>query len=250
MPVSDHSLAGHVVILTGASSGIGAHLAPALVQAGARTVIAARRLHRLEAISRELKDCLPVECDVTDDGDRRRLIETAINHFGRIDGLVNNAGFSIVKPAMVEPIEDFRRVIELNLIAPFALAQLAGQAMKETGGAIVNIASIAGLRSTPLPTASYVASKAGLIGLTRELAVQWARYNIRVNAVAPGWFNTELTEPLFESEQPADWIVTSTPLGRAGAAGELDGAVTFLLGEQSSYVTGHTLVVDGGLTAA
>jgi NAD(P)-dependent dehydrogenase (short-subunit alcohol dehydrogenase family) len=248
--VSDQSLAGRVIVLTGASSGIGARIAPALTNAGARTVIAARRLDRLEAVARELKDCIPVECDVTDDADRRRLIETAINHFGQIDGLVNNAGYSVVKPAMVEPIEDFRRVIELNLIAPFALAQLAGRAMKEKGGAIVNVASIAGLRSTRLPTAGYVASKAGLIGLTRELAVQWARYNIRVNAVAPGWFNTELTGPLFESDQPAEWIVTSTPLGRAGAAGELDGAVTFLLSEESSYVTGHTLVVDGGLTAA
>jgi NAD(P)-dependent dehydrogenase (short-subunit alcohol dehydrogenase family) len=248
--MTDRALGGRVVVLTGASSGIGSQLAVALAKAGARTVLAARRRDRLEEIARDLQDCVPVECDVTSEDDRRRLITTAVERFGQIDGLVNNAGYSIVKPALAESVQDFTRIIELNLIAPFALAQLAAQQMKSRGGAIVNIASIAGFRATPLPTAGYTASKAGLIGLTRELATQWARYQIRVNAVAPGWFETELTGPLFESGTPPDWIVAAAPLRRAGRAGELDAAVTFLLSDQSSYVTGHTLVVDGGLTAA
>ena len=247
--MTERTLEDRVVVLTGASSGIGSHLAGALANAGARTVLAARRLDRLESIARDLNSCVPVECDVTVEDDRHRLIATAIERFGQIDGLVNNAGFSIVKPALAESIEDFTRIIEINLVAPFVLAQLTAQQMKSRGGAIVNIASIAGFRATPLPTAGYVASKAGLIGLTRELATQWARYEIRVNAVAPGWFETELTSPLFEGGTTPEWIVAATPLRRAGRAGELNAAVTFLLSDQSSYITGHTLVVDGGLTA-
>jgi NAD(P)-dependent dehydrogenase (short-subunit alcohol dehydrogenase family) len=248
--MAERALEDRVIVLTGASSGLGSQLAGALSAAGARTVLAARRLERLEAMASKLEGSLAVECDVTDDDSRERLIETTVKRCGRIDGLVNNAGYSIVKPALAESVEDFTRILEINLVAPFALARLAAQQMKSSGGAIVNIASIAGFRATPLPTAGYVASKAGLIGLTRELAAQWARYEIRVNAVAPGWFETELTSPLFDGGVQPDWIVAATPLRRAGRAGELDAAVTFLLGDQSSYITGHTLVVDGGLTAA
>jgi NAD(P)-dependent dehydrogenase (short-subunit alcohol dehydrogenase family) len=246
--MGDRLLEERVVVLSGASSGIGAQLVGALARAGARMVLGARRLDRLEELAAELDNCVPVECDVTVEDDRQRLIETAVQRFGRIDGLVNNAGFSIVKPALSESVEDFTRIIEINLVAPFALAQLAAREMKGHGGAIVNVASIAAFRATHLPTAGYTASKAGLVGLTRELAAQWARYEIRVNAVAPGWFETELTSPLFENGAP-DWMVAAAALRRPGRTGELDGAVTYLLSEQSSYVTGHTLVVDGGLTA-
>ena len=245
----DRILEGRVVVLTGASSGLGSQLARALAAAGAKTVIAARRRERLENLAGQLSDCLAVECDVTSDDDRRRLIASAVERFGRLDGLVNNAGHSLVSPAITEAVEDFARLLDLNLVAPFALSQLAAQEMKSDGGSIVNIASIAGFRATPLPTAGYTASKAGLIGLTRELATQWARYEIRVNAVAPGWFETELTGPLFETGAPPEWMSAATPLRRAGRTGELDGAVTYLLSDQSSFVTGHTLVVDGGLTA-
>lgn len=248
--MAEQLLDGRVVVLTGASAGIGHRLARGLSEAGARTVIAARRYERLEELAAKLPDCVPVACDVTDAHDRERLIEAAIERFGRIDGLINNAGYSIVKPALTQSIADFTTMLDLNLVAPFALSQLAARHMKNSGGSIVNVSSIAGMRATPLPTAGYTAAKAGLIGLTRELATQWARYNIRVNAVAPGWFSTELTGPLFEDQTTPDWIVNATPLRRAGATDELDGAVNFLLSDQSTYVTGHTLVVDGGLTAS
>jgi NAD(P)-dependent dehydrogenase (short-subunit alcohol dehydrogenase family) len=248
--MGDRLLEERVVVLSGASSGIGAQLVGALARAGARMVLGARRLDRLEELAAELDNCVPVECDVTVEDDRQRLIETAVQRFGRIDGLVNNAGSVKAKPALNESVGDFRRIVNLNLIAPFVLAQLAASQMKSRGGAIVNVASISGFRSLSPPLASYVASKAGLVGLTRELANQWARYGIRVNAVAPGWFETELNAALFDDGEAAEWIVADIPLRRTARPGELDGAVTFLLSDQSSYVTGHTLVVDGGLTAA
>ena len=246
-------LPGAVVILTGASSGLGAQLAGALSDAGARLILAARRLDRLEQLAGQLdNDALTVACDVSHAEDRQRLVQTAIDRHGRIDGLVNNAGITTVVPALRDDLDDFRAVVDVNLIAPFALSVLVAQHMRQTGGgAIVNIASIAGLRALfRIPEASYTASKAGLINLTRELAAQWGRYGIRVNAVAPGQFASEMTQELFTNGELPEWARERIPLGRAGQAGELDGAVLFLLHGSSSYITGQTLVVDGGLTAA
>ena len=142
-------------------------------------------------------------------------------------------------------------MIQTNLIGPFALARLAAEQMKANGGSIVNVSSIAGYRATArLPAAGYTASKAGLIGLTRELGTQWARYGIRVNALAPGFFPTEMTAELIpEDRGEPEWLVSSIPLARVGRSGELDESLIFLLSERSSYMTGQTIVVDGGLTA-
>ena len=243
-------LDGHVVVVTGASSGLGEQLGRALARAGAIPVLAARRAERLEALRREIPGAETVTCDVTSDADRERLIATVMDRHGRLDGLVNNAGAGATAPALRTGTEAFARVVELNLTAPFALSCLAARCMRRgDGGSIVNVASVMGLRSIgEIPDAAYVASKAGVIGLTRELASQWGRHGIRVNAVAPGFFASEMTAELGDDpERFPDFLLARTPLGRGGRAGELDEAVLFLLGAGSSFVTGHVLSVDGGM---
>jgi NAD(P)-dependent dehydrogenase (short-subunit alcohol dehydrogenase family) len=245
-------LDGYVVIVTGASSGLGEQLARALALAGAVPVLAARRADRLNALRAEIAGADAVTCNVTDDDDRRRLVETVMERHGRLDGLINNAGAGATAPALRTPASEFARVVDLNLTAPFGLSCLAAEQMRSTDGggrSIVNIASIMGLRSIgEIPDAAYVASKAGVIGLTRELASQWGRYGIRVNAVAPGFFASEMTAELGDDpERFPDFIVKRTALGRGGRAGELDAAVLYLLGPSSSFVTGHVLSVDGGM---
>jgi NAD(P)-dependent dehydrogenase (short-subunit alcohol dehydrogenase family) len=245
------SVAGHVVVVTGASSGLGEQLARSLVKHGARPVLAARRAERLDALRAELDGAVDtVACDVTDDADRRRLLDTVLDRHGRIDGLVNNAGMGASGPALRTSADTFTRVLELNLVAPYALSCLAAQHMRDGGGrAIVNVASVMGLRSiAQIADAAYVASKAGLIGLTRELASQWGRYGIRVNAVAPGFFASEMTSGLGEdADSFPRWLTEQIPLRRGGRPGELDQAILYLLGQDSSFVTGQVLTVDGGL---
>src|ERR1700754_3860856 len=245
---------GKVVVITGASSGLGAQLARAIGAAGGTPVLAARRADRLDALTREIPNADPVVCDVTDEADRERLIDGVIERHGRLDGLINNAGSGATAPALRTLTETFANVLDLNLIAPFALSCLAAERMREAnggGGSIVNIASVMGLRSIgQIPDAAYVASKAGIIGLTRELASQWGRYGIRVNAVAPGFFASEMTAELGEDpEQFPEFLLSRTPLGRGGRSGELDDAVLFLLGPGSGFVTGTVLSVDGGMAA-
>ncbi len=244
-------LAGLVVLLTGASSGIGAHFAQTLDRAGAHVVLAARRVERLEALASGLSDPSVVACDVGASGDRERLFGLIAERHGRLDGLVNNAGIAIQAPALRESVEEFRRTLEVNLVAPFAIAQAAAQMMRSSGGgAIVNVASVAGLQSTSaVPEAGYVASKSGLLGLTRELATQWARYGIRVNALAPGAFSTEMTGDFWEHGRGAELLESEVPLRRPGRLEELDGVLLTLLDPRSSYLTGQTIAVDGGLTA-
>jgi NAD(P)-dependent dehydrogenase (short-subunit alcohol dehydrogenase family) len=241
---------GHVVIVTGASSGLGEQLARSLAAAGATPVLAARRAERLARLQSELPGVDAIACDVTDANDRERLVETVMDRHGRLDGLVNNAGVGATAPALKTSAETFARVLDVNLTSPFALSGLAAARMRGNGGgSIVNVASVMGLRSIgQIPDAAYVASKAGIIGLTRELASQWGRYDIRVNAVAPGFFASEMTAELGDDpEQFPDFLLNRTPLGRGGRAGELDEAVLFLLGSGSSFVTGHVLSVDGGM---
>jgi NAD(P)-dependent dehydrogenase (short-subunit alcohol dehydrogenase family) len=244
-------LADLVVLVTGASSGIGAYFVQTLDRAGARVVLAARRVERLEELADGLTEPTIVACDVGDADDRQQLFEIIAERHGRLDGLVNNAGIATQAPALRETVEEFRRTLEINLVAPFAIAQAAARMMREQGGgAIVNIASIAGLRSSSaLPEAGYVASKAGLVGLTRELATQWARYGIRVNAIAPGAFRTEMTGDFWDQGRGAVFIESDVPLKRAGELDELDGVLLTLLDPRSGYLTGQTIAVDGGLTA-
>jgi NAD(P)-dependent dehydrogenase (short-subunit alcohol dehydrogenase family) len=252
-PLASFRLDGRVVIVTGASSGLGARFARVLDGAGARVVLAARRRERLEKLAGELADALPVPCDLSDPDAPRALVEATLDHYGTVDVLVNNAGKDALFPAMEEPADSFRDVLEVNLVAPFALAQHCARSMVEAGrgGTVVNVASLWGLVGVgQIPMASYAASKGGLVNLTRELAAQWARQGVRVNTLAPGWFRTEMTEGrMFGDERSERWIRNRTPMGRAGDEHELDGALLFLAGDASTFVTGQVLCVDGGWTA-
>jgi hypothetical protein len=239
-----------VAIVTGASSGLGARFAQVLAGAGATVVVAARRADRLEPLATEI-DGVPVPCDVVESDDRERLVRTVLDRFGRIDILVNNAGVGVPEPAESETPERFADVLEVNLTAAFAMSQLVGRSMLESGrGNIVNVVSILGLVSAgQIPFPSYAASKGGLIALTRELAGEWSRRGVRVNALAPGWFESEMTAEMFADEKSMAWVRRKAPMGRPGQPHELDGALLFLASDASSYVTGQVLAVDGGWTA-
>jgi NAD(P)-dependent dehydrogenase (short-subunit alcohol dehydrogenase family) len=245
-------LDGKAAIVTGASSGLGARFARVLDAAGARVVLAARRKDRLEALAAELEDATAVACDVSDSGDREQLVQSALDAYGHIDVLVNNAGTDDrMQRVDQQSLELFKAVIDVNLIGLYALTQLAVRPMIEQGsGSIVNVASVLGLvASHPVSQPGYTASKGAVVNLTRELAVQLARKGVRVNALAPGWFPSEMTEEMLSDEQSLDWLRRNSPMPRPGDEHELDGALLFLAGDASSFVTGQTLVVDGGWTA-
>ena len=254
-PLAAFRLDGKVAIVTGASSGLGARFAKVLDSAGANVVLVARRLERLEALANELNnDALPVQTDLQQTDQLDRVVTQTLDKYGRVDVLVNNAGMVDAEPAIDEPLAKFTDVINVNLIAPFALAQRAAKAMLDgngtANGAIVNVASILGLRGVgQIPQAGYAASKGGIVNLTRELGAQWARKGIRVNAIAPGWFESEMTSDMFAEESGHKWVARRAPMGRHGKEGELDGALLYLASDASSYVTGQILAVDGGWTS-
>lgn len=244
-------LDGKVVVITGASSGLGAGFAHAVAGAGADVVLAARRTDRLEEVARGVEKldrrAVCVTADVTDPESCAHVARTAIDHFGHVDVLINNAGLGSAVPAIRETPEEFRAVVDVNLFGAYWMAQAAARVM-EPGSSIVNIASVLGLVKSYAPQAAYAAGKAGMIGLTRDLSQQWAaRRGIRVNAVAPGYFASEMTEDL--PEGPLQNFLDGTcTLGRLGEQTELDAAVIFLASPASSYVTGVTLAVDGGMS--
>ena len=246
------SLDGKVAVVTGASSGLGAAFSLGLGQAGADLALGARRAGKLaatrDAVTGLGRRAIAVTTDVSSPGDCQALVDAAMAAFGRVNILVNNAGVSSASPASREAPEAFARVIDINLNGCYWMAQACGRVMLP-GSTIINIASVLALTTAGLPQAAYTASKAGLLGLTRDLAQQWAgRKGIRVNALAPGFFPSEMTDEY----RPGylDGQLGRVPMGRMGDPEELTAALVFLASEASSYVNGQTLVVDGGLTIA
>jgi NAD(P)-dependent dehydrogenase (short-subunit alcohol dehydrogenase family) len=243
------SLEGKVALVTGASSGLGAALAAGFAEAGADVAICARRVDRLAQTAAEVeahgRRCLAVGADVSQVDDCRRFVAAALEAFGHVDVLVNNAGIGTAYPATREDPADFRRVIEVNLMGSYWMAQACGRVMRP-GSSILNIGSILGSTTAGLPQAAYCSSKAAIIGLTRDLAQQWTgRKGIRVNALAPGFFPSEMADLL-----DAGFIETQLPripAGRLGDPRELVDAAIFLCSDAASYITGVLLPVDGGL---
>jgi NAD(P)-dependent dehydrogenase (short-subunit alcohol dehydrogenase family) len=241
-------LDGRVAIVTGASSGLGAVFARTLAEAGADVALGARRADRLvdtqKAVEAAGRRAIAVPTDVSRPEDCQALVDATVAEFGKVDILVNNAGVGTAYPATRETPEQFRQVIDVNLNGCYWMAQACGRVM-QPGSSIVNISSILGLTTAGLPQAAYAASKAGLIGLTRDLAQQWTgRRGIRVNALAPGFFESEMTD----TYQPGyiDSQMGRVLMGRAGEPEELAAALVFLVSDAGGYVTGTTLPVEGG----
>jgi NAD(P)-dependent dehydrogenase (short-subunit alcohol dehydrogenase family) len=239
-----------VVLITGASSGLGVAFAVAAAQAGADVVVAGRRADRLQQTAKAVetigRSSLAVPTDVRDPQGCAALVDAAIEHFGHVDVLVNNAGIATAVPATKETPEQFRSVIDLNLNGCYWMAQACGRVMRP-GSSIVNVSSILAITTAGLPQAAYSASKAGLLGLTRDLAQQWgSRRGIRVNALVPGFFPSEMTDQYTEDywQRATARIV----LGRPGEPDELAATLVWLVSPAADYVTGQTIVVDGGVT--
>jgi NAD(P)-dependent dehydrogenase (short-subunit alcohol dehydrogenase family) len=254
-PTARFRLDGKVAVVTGASAGLGVGFAETLAAAGARVVLAARRAERLDELAARLEragaEALAVPCDVAQEADVDRLVARTAARFGRVDVLVNNAGVGAIVPAEHESLESWRHVLDVTLTGVFLCAQRFGRAMLEAGsGSIVNVASVLGLvAAAQIKQASYCAAKGGVVNLTRELAGQWARRGVRVNALAPGWFESEMTADMFADERSMKWLRSRDPMGRAGRGDELAGPLLFLASDASSYVTGQVLAVDGGWTS-
>jgi len=249
-------MSGKVALVTGGSRGLGLEMALGCGEAGAAVAITARREKWLRTAEEEIRargiTCLALTCDVSRPEEVQATVAAVLERLGRIDALVNNAGISWGAPAETMPVEKWGEVLATNATGCFLMSQAAGREMiRAGGGSIINIASVAGLMGTApevLDAVGYAASKGAVISLTRDLAVKWARYGVRVNAVAPGFFETRMSEGVVK--RAGHTIEQMTPLGRIGGPGELKGVVLFLVSAASSYITGQVLAVDGGMTAA
>ena len=247
-------LTGKTAIVTGGGSGIGRQMAQALAESGANVVLCARKVERCEQAATELSRlgvrALGLRCDVREPEEVQAVVDRTREELGRIDVLVNNAGTVWAAPPEDTPLDGWQKVIDVNLTGVFLCSQAAGRVMiEQNGGKIVNIASVAGLGGAPpegMNAIPYSASKGGVLSFTRDLAWKWARHGINVNAIAPGWFPSEMSRYVLDSNPG---LADRIPLRRFGGDDDLKGAVVFLSSAASDYVTGHTLVVDGGQSA-
>jgi gluconate 5-dehydrogenase len=248
-------LSGKVAIVTGGGTGIGRQMAEGLAEMGADLVLCSRHLDRVQRTAGDLRKlgvrAIGLRCDLRDGREIETVVERTISELGRIDVLVNNSGTAWGAPAEEMPLDGWQKVVDVNLTGTFLFSQAAGRAMIDQGaGKIVNIASVTGLVGSPpeiLDSVPYNATKGAILSLTRDLAVKWARHGITVNAIAPGWFPTELTNAVLD--RSGDQLRESIPLRRFGSPDDLKGAIVFLASAASDYVTGQTLVVDGGHSA-
>jgi NAD(P)-dependent dehydrogenase (short-subunit alcohol dehydrogenase family) len=246
-------LRGRVAIVTGGSVGLGRQMAEGLAEMGAHLVLCARKKERCQQAAEELQKLgvktLALPCDVKNPASIQHVVDSALSEFGRLDILMNNAGTSWGAPVEQMTLDAWNKVLETNLTGTFLFAQAAGKHMlQQRRGKIINIASVAGLRGAPpeLQAIGYHASKGGVISFTKDLACKWGMHNIQVNAIAPGWFPTNMSEVVIERNKDA--FLKRIPLGRFGNDRDLKGAAVFLASAASDYVTGHVLVVDGGQT--
>jgi gluconate 5-dehydrogenase len=240
-----------VCLVTGASSGIGVAIAAGLAEGGAKVVLAARRLDRLQKFERSLSargySAKAIKCDVTDERDVSAAVAETVDSYKSLDVLVNNAGITHVSPTHQLSLEDWRRVLDVNLTGVFLCAKHASKRMiEQKKGKIINISSVYGVMADTSPELPYYASKAGVIGLSRQLALELAPYNIQVNAIAPGFFSSEMTKPIFEDADALSYTLSRIPMNRVGLPEELSGVARFLASRASDYVTGQLIVVDGG----
>jgi gluconate 5-dehydrogenase len=247
-------LTGKVAFVTGGGTGLGRQMAEGLAEAGANLVLCARKKERCEQAAKEIEalgvKTLALGCDVKSAADVRSVVDAAVSTFGRLDILINNAGTSWGAPVDEMTLEQWNKVIETNLTGTFLFSQAAGKAMTaQKRGKIINITSVAGIHGAPpeFQAIGYHASKGGVIAFTKDLACKWGQHNVQVNAIAPGWFPTNMSAVVIERNR--ELFLKRLPLGRFGNENDLKGAAVFLASAASDFVTGHVLVVDGGQTA-
>jgi gluconate 5-dehydrogenase len=247
-------LSGRVALVTGGATGLGLQMATGLAEMGANLILCARKVERLEKAAAEFEklgvQTLAMACDVKNPAAVQGVVDAAVAKFGRIDILINNAGTSWGAPVEEMKLEHWNKVIETNLTGTFLFAQSVGKVMiPARRGKIINISSVAGIKGAPpeFQAIGYHASKGGVIAFTKDLACKWGVHNIQVNAIAPGWFPTDMSVVVMERNK--DYFLSRIPLGRFGGENDLKGAAVFLASDASNYVTGQVLAVDGGQTA-
>jgi len=256
MTYSGFDIANKVVLVTGGTSGIGRTVALAYAKAGAKVMAGSTNPEKVSAIKSELGSAHDaIQIDVANPDSARRAVEATVKRFGRIDALFNAAGVIKKQPSLDVSLEEFERVVRINLTGTFVIAQAVARAMKDQSpdakgerGSMVFIASLNSYVSLS-EVLAYAASKSGVMGLTRGLANEWAQYGIRVNGIAPGVFPTDLNRPLIEGTARGAWLKQHTPMARFGDADEIAGAAIYLISDSASYVTGETIIIDGGFLA-
>ncbi|MEW6374972.1 MAG: glucose 1-dehydrogenase [Thermodesulfobacteriota bacterium] len=247
-------LIGKTAIVTGASRGIGEAISKGFAKAGADLVLVSRNLSALQKVAEEIegygRKALPLSADIGNPDEIHRALETAQKVFPKIDILLNNAGISpILKKAEETTLQEWEEIVRVNLTGTFLFCQAVGRVMmKQGGGKIINMASVGGVVAFPRQIA-YCTTKGGIIQMTKVLAIEWARYNIQVNAIGPAYLETELTKGMRESKIISEDLLRKTPMGRFGKPEEIVGAALYLASEASSYITGQTIFVDGGWLA-